>query len=242
MPAFGGYHPFPRRCGGEWHRLETIHVSLMSQMGSSYPTTSSSISYARNMAIARMLSAAWGTNERMASTWTPSKMDSTLLDRWESILALRPRPGTTDVERRVAVSSLLSEHGTPATQGEIVGKLQALLGDFFVALETISIANAVVHVPSASYPWGTVADGAPWYSTVAHVLVRMTTPTGHTESDFYARAGSVFAELSGLLPAWVTVDWYRAPEVGTPVNVSGGPSAGGFYLDETNLDVLVFDV
>ena len=40
----------------------------------------------------------------------------------------------------------------------------------------------------------------------------------------------------------MTVDWYRAPELGTPITVSGGPSAAGFYLDERNLNESVFDV
>ncbi len=78
--------------------------------------------------------------------------------------------------------------------------------------------------------------------TVAHILVRIQKPAGATEAMFYEAAGKVAPALDPLVPAWVTFDWYRAP-LSTPINVVGGPSAGGFYLDdEHNLDNNVFDV
>ena len=113
----------------------------------------------------------------------------------------------------------------------------------FVAIEYISTANAVIHVPDTSYPWGTVVAGAPWTSTVARILVLLEKPAGYSESDFYAAAAKVAPAIDGLIPAYCTFDWYRGSSAYPAIEVSGGPSRAGFYLDSPeNLDNSVFDV
>ena len=77
----------------------------------------------------------------------------------------------------------------------------------------------------------------------ADFLVRLQKPDGFSEGEFYEQAGKVTSLLDDVLPAWCTFDWYRAPTGGPAVTVAGGPSAGGFYLDQDhNLDNHVFDI
>jgi hypothetical protein len=74
--------------------------------------------------------------------------------------------------------------------------------------------------------------------------VRTQLPTNYRETDFLSAVASMNTFMDSVLPVWVSFDWYRSGS--TPVNVSGGPSGGGFYLDEVppnrNLDFEVFDV
>jgi hypothetical protein len=196
--------------------------------------------YVENMAIARAIAAAWGTNERLGNLWDPARMPRSAVARWEAILALPPLATDDDVARRARIRAAFERFGAPAINGVLTAKLYEALGDAFVAIEYISFANAVIQVPDGTYPWGVVGD-SPWSSTVAHVLVRLQKPAGWSEGDFYEAAGKVGQILDPELPAWCTFDWYRPGPIS--VNVPGGPSAAGFYLDtDANLDNACFDV
>jgi hypothetical protein len=243
MPKFGGYSPFPKRMGGGRPRVETLTKALAADRGDGFDALNrETIAYTIDTAIARALSAAWGTNQRLAQLWDPRRMSEDILARWEKILALTPLADETVASRRDRVEAILARFGQPAWASEITTKLQAEIGDAFVALETISFDNANILVPDGTYPWG-APGGVPWSSTVAHILIRLQKPTGWSEGDFYDAAAKVVLVLDPLLPAWVTFSWYRAPDTGVAVDVAGGPSAGGFYLDdEHNLDNNVFDV
>jgi uncharacterized protein YmfQ (DUF2313 family) len=221
--------------------VQVILDSLNADRGTAYDAaTSTTTVYVENMAIARAVAAAWGTNERLGNLWVAGSMTDDVLERWERILAINPPPTDTGTERRERIAALFARFGQPVINGYLSTILAAELGDVFVAVESISYANARILVPDASYPWGVVVTGgSPWSSTVAHVMVRLQKPTGWTEREFYDAAGQVLPLLDPLLPVWATVDWYRPGAVS--VAVSGGPSAGGFYLDEAlNLDNQVF--
>jgi hypothetical protein len=241
MPTFGGMSPYPRRFGGGEPRVKTVLETLNADRGTAFDTSNREATvYVNDMAIARALSAAWGTNERLGNLWMPYRMSTDTLVRWEKILAINPSPESTEFERRTYLATLFSNFGQAAISGRITELLTEALGDAFVAVESISYANAVIYVPDGTYPWGSVIADTPWSSTVAHVLVRLQKPTGWSEFDFYEAAGRVIQLLEPILPVWTTVDWYRAGPVS--VAVSGGPSAGGFYLDdEHNLDNECFD-
>lgn len=228
--------------GGGKRTLEYVLESLNAQRGTAYDITEDSAVYAENMAYARALAEVLSMNQRLANQWIPSKM-TTCLARWEAICGIRPAPTDTDAVRRARIAQKFDFIGKLANRAKLDEELAAELGSVFVAVEYISYANAIIHVPDGTYPWGTVSSGAPWCSTVAHVLIKTQVPTGYTEEDYYAAVARVSPLMEQLAPAWVTWDWYRAPASGTPVSVSGGPSAGGFYLDdEHNLDNNVFDV
>jgi hypothetical protein len=65
-----------------------------------------------------------------------------------------------------------------------------------------------------------------WASSVAHILILCTVPTGMTEAEYYRRTGNLSKELDDVLPAWMTFDVGR-----------NGTSPGEFILDdEHNLD------
>lgn len=237
MPAFGGLSPYPRRCGGGTPRLQVILESLNTQMGDGYDTQQTSYVYARNMAIARMLNGAWATNARLGNQNDGKRMTTTLA-RWVKIRDIRLAADANDDTKRAAVVKRERQDGRSPTLDVIHDELVEALGPLFVALELIAPPVAVVHDDSGYF--GSAVDGAPWYSTVAHILVRVVQPAGYSDAEFFDIASRTHKVLDPLVPAWVTYDWYTAPIVGTPIPVTDGPSASGFYLDEPNLSRVVF--
>lgn len=242
---YGGYAPYPRRFGGGRPLLRILHDALASARGSALDATNSStVAWVETMAHARaMCFDGFGTSRRLAMQWDPARTTD-MLGRWEKLFGITGAPGATDHERRqVLVQRWRRFLDASALHSRLVTRLVLAVGEIFTAIEYISYANAVIHVPDLSYPWGDEAPGRPWYSTVAHVLVRLTKPAGYSEAAFYAAAAKIHPALDGILPSWCTADWYRAPSTGPAIEVSGGPAAGGFYLDDDhNLDNSVFDV
>lgn len=231
--AFGGKTPYPRKLGGGKPRVETVLEGLNADRGTAFDTSNTDATvYVNNIAIARAIAAAEGTNERLSRIWDPMSMPAELVPRWEKILALASLSSDTLLARRRRIKSVFERFGQSTINGRIVTILEDALGDVFVDVEYISYANAIIIVPDGTYPWGTTADETEWSSTVAHILVKLEKPSGWTEAQFYDAAGKVPLLLDPILPVWTTVDWYRAGATSTVV--SGGPSAGGFYLDEAN--------
>jgi hypothetical protein len=237
----GAFHPFPRRFGGNKHNgkplIEVVQESLSAARGLAFDSdNTTTVVWLENHAYARAIACdGWQVNERLSLQWDPRRTTD-MLPRWESIFRLRPGPDVSDRARRAELTARWQRFSGVTNHSRIVTALEGALGDYLYAVEYISLANAVVHVPSGSYPWGTVASGAPWYSTVAHIMIRLQKPTGATEGQFYEMAGKVPQILDPIVSSFVTFAWYRAP-VSTPVAVSGGPSAGGFYCDDLhNLD------
>jgi len=243
--GYGGYHPYPRRFGGGRPRLRIVHDALNAARGTAINASdTTTVAWVENMAYARAITFdGYGQNERMALQWDPERMTA-FLPRWERIFRITPPPTATDRERRVAVlrafRRVLDASGL---HERLVSALAAEIPDYFSAVEYIDITNAVVNVPDNTYPWGTPNAAVPWSSTVAHVLILLIKPANANERDFYAAASKVAPIADRILPTWCSFDWYRAPAGGPAVNVSGGPSQGGFYLDDDhNLDNNVFDV
>ncbi len=242
--SYGGYHPYPRRFGGGKPTLQTAHESLNEQRGSALDASNpSTVAWLEDMALMRaIVFDGWHTNQRLAHQWDPRRMTD-MLARWERLLKLRPRLGATDKERRDAILDHFERFVGVANHAKLIKNLTAALGSAFVGIEYISAANAVITVPDGSYPWGTPNVVRPWSSTVAHILVQVTKPVGWSEEQFYEAASKVAPIADALAPAWVTYDWYRAPAGHAGIVVSGGPQAGGFYLDDAhNLDNNVFSV
>ena len=238
MP-YGGHFPYPRRFGGGRPRLRIVHDALNAARGSALDASNSStVAWVENMAHARAITFdGFGTNERLSLQWDPDRMTA-FLPRWEKILGITPAPNAPEKTRRDEVRKRFRRFIEAASlHSRLTARLQQELGELFVAVEYLDIANAVVHAPDVNYPWGTVVNGYPWYSTVAHILVLLRKPIGYSEGDFYAGAAKVFPATDGLIPAWSTIRWYRAPLGYPAITVSGGPSQGGFYLDApANLD------
>ncbi len=242
--SFGGYHPYPRRFGGGRPLLRIVHDSLNASRGSGVDASdSSTTAWVENMAFARaIVFHGYGVNARLALQWDPRHVTD-MLSRWETIFRIVPAPTQTESERRGILTLRFRRFlEAAAFHSRLVSRLSDELGEIFGAVEYLSAANAKVHVPDSSYPWGTVLAGAPWESTVANILILLVKPAGYTESDFYDAAAKASIALDGLLPSWCTFSWYRAPANGVPISVIGGPSQAGFYLDnDHNLDNSVFD-
>lgn len=240
MSYFGGLSSTPLRFGGGRPMLQVILDSINSSMGTGYIPDPTSIVYVRNLALAKVILQAWSTNQRLANNGNPSTL-TTLLTRWEHILALPVDPSLSDVARRARALELWSRNGQAFDTQYLTDKVSGLLGPVFVAIEFISYANAVVHSPDGTYPWGTQTAGYPWYSTVAHILIRTQKPTGWNEGQYRAAVGKANALLDAIVPAWVTWTAYHPPEGRSPTNTPGGPSAGGIFCDTPNtLDYCVF--
>lgn len=240
MPSFGGFAPYPRRLGGGRTRLQEVLDTLNADKGTAFNTENTqSVVYAENMALARDISAAWGTNERLSKLWDARRMPLDAIKRWEKILALAPAPEDNDQTRRERIEHSFSRFGKPSINNILSAALIEALGSAFVSIDYIDYAFASITVPDGSYPWGSVLEGAPWSSNTARLLVRMQKPTGWREIDFYAAVGVLATELESALPVWATFDFYRPGPVSSSV---GGVTAAGFYLDdESNLDNQVLD-
>ena len=242
--GYGGYHPYPRRFGGGKPSLQVIHDGLNAQRGDAFNPVDGSVVSIENMAFARAICFdGWGTNARLANQWDP-RTTTDMLRRWERIFGIRPDSAASESERRTELTRRWRRFGRVSNHAAMETELGSRLGSFFVAIEYISLANAFVASPDNSYPWGVVLTrGGTWSSTVAHILVLLQKPPGSSEGEFYDAAAKVYPVLDALAPAWATFDWYRAPDPSLPISVLGGPSMGGFYLDqEHNLDNHVLDV
>lgn len=243
--GYGGYHPYPRRFGGGKPRLRIVHESLNAARGSALDATNpDTVVWVENMAYARALTFdGYGTNEKLRLQTDPERVTD-MLARWEKIYRTNPAPGATEAERRAVLTRRVRRFiEAAAFHSRLVRRLQTEVGEVFSAVEYISVANAVIRVDGGGYPFGTTDHGVFWSSTVAHILILLVKPDGYSEEDFYNAAAKVGPAIDGLIPAWSTYDWYRKPASGAPVTVSGGPSQGGFYLDnDANLDNNVFDV
>lgn len=243
--SFGAYHPFPKRRGGGKPRLKVFHEALNAARGTAIDASdSTSVAWVENLAYSRaIVMDGIGANEKLANQRDPDRMTD-MIPRWEAIFGIRPSPTATDRDRRDAIRKRFQRFlSASSIHSKILNVLRNELGSFFVAIEYMSASVVTPTVPDASYPWGVVSPGAPWSSGVAHILVLMTKPIGATEGDFYSAASKVLPAIDGILPSWVSVNWYRKPAIGVAITVSGGPSQGGFYLDNpANLDNNVLSV
>jgi len=228
MPAFGGMTPFPLRCGGGVPSLQRIIESLASQLGTAYDTEDTDgVVYLELMAEARCIQAMWSQNARMANQWQARRMTD-FLPRWEKIYGLPVFPSDSLVDRRARVGVAQARVGR-ADGPAVYDVCTTTLGDAFVEIVHTDSSGAVVWTPTG-WPMGSHGS-INWYSSVAHIAVKVMQPTSMDDAEFYDRTGALMVALDGILPAWVTFDWFRVSSLGD-----------GFFLDdEHNLDNEAFD-
>lgn len=136
--------PYPRRYGGKGDgpRLEHIVTSLNAARGTAYDVSSTSTVYAENMACARVLNAAWGTNARLANAFDPQRATGSMLPRWEKILGLFPAPTDDEVTRRAALVAKWKRFGQRFNTSRVMTLASALLGSALVEVEFADAAGA----------------------------------------------------------------------------------------------------
>lgn len=240
MPANGGLTPGFERYGGGTPNLKRIVDSLNAQRGSAYDTDQTSNIYAENMAFARAINCAWSDNARLANQWDANRMTD-FLSRWEKIFGIYVLDGDSDVERRARIAvSFLRINQQPGYQA-VYDIIYDLLGsDVFVGIvHTTSAAGvngpAVVWTPAGHNVGSHDPDGiVNWYSNIAHVLIQIQLPSYMPQYELDGKISKLGPVLDSFLPAWVTWDWF--------MNIHTSGTVKGFYLDETNLNVEVFDV
>lgn len=103
---------------------------------------------------------------------------------------------------------------------------------------SVTILNPTAHAGD-TITWQVVNPLAPWESSIAHVDAHVDpSQAGFHNADgtpnaiFYNLMGQLGTLLDEIMPAWATFDWY--------INSSHGGQ--GWYLDEPDLDLEVFDV
>lgn len=240
MPFFGGLSSSPLRFGGGTPALKIILESINAQMGSGYNTDHTSIVYVRNLALAKGVRSAWSLNRRLANQGFPMRL-TTLLERTERMYGLPIDPSLNNNQRRQRIEDIENRRGESADFQFVNDGMDRIMGPVFGALEFITLADAVVHSPDGTYPWGTVVEGYPWYSTLDHLLVYTIKPSGWNEGQYRKVVGDANAFLDAVLPAWMTWTVYHVAEGHAGTSVNGAPSHGGFFLDTPNaLDYNVF--
>ena len=234
MAGFGGSNPYPRRFARNV-LLTALTESIHAGRGSSVSQEKTSIVWLESHCIARALHGAWGTNRRIGYCFQPAKCPAELLPRWRTILRIY---GGTDTDMRERWARRWTYFSRETTHALIMETLQRVFGSTFVGVDPASIDNvdSVDADPSEPYLAFDDKDKGPWIGTPYRVIARLEPPAGMSPMEFYDLTSLGEREMDEVLPAWYEFVWYRPPETGAPIAVTGGASAGGFYLDERNLD------
>lgn len=240
MPTYGAFAPQPERYGGGKRRLQYILDALvhaseneigLDASGPPYVTPAAP-TWIEDMATARMLDCAWGTNARAANEFDPQRTQS-MLERWERIFGIVPPPDSTPVSRRRRLLFCFQAFGKDPTYPQVRDDLAFLAGSTFIAIEATSSTVGPSWYPGVSTnPYtedGTVTAGAglfDWWSNVLHLKVHVQRPTGMSAATYAANVAEINRYLDGVLPAWCTWSVYET---------------SGFHLDEANVDVESLD-
>lgn len=225
MGTFGWQSPFPLRLGGNAHKsVQDAYESINSNIGTALSTEDMSATDAENKAFARALGSADRAIERFANQSNPAKLTN-MLERWESILVLRPSVNDTPYSRRHRVAACLLSNYNAGIDG-----LSRIAGESFAPWKTrlqfTSIEDAQVY-----WPGGTPNATYPWYSTAARIVVEFIRPKNSSDAERDLRVDACKAVLDEYAAAWATFD---TSETAADVD------SYGFTLDYPNLDVSCF--
>lgn len=221
----GAYGSLPMRLGGGPEELRVIHEDLLESYGSAFDKSRGGYLWDLCYADARALWAAWQCNARLLAQCNPTTATWSL-SSWERTNGLSSY-GLTIGQRRKQLAEHERRQGQSTSFQHVVDLLRETMGDTFVEIRLLDPDDANVHVPDNTYPWGTVDNSAPWYSSVSHVAVVLQDVPGVSEGEFYERVGAMNSILQGRLSVWATYDWIKLP--------------AGFFLDVSEMDVVPFD-
>jgi hypothetical protein len=242
MPRYGGFSSYPLRYGGgDGGSGKTLHQrvfeSIAAQRGSAYDQTTTTAVGLENFLFAKAI--VWDgyyCSQRLANNFLPTKatVATGMLPRWERIFNAPPALGDTEVQRRARISAAWLSVVQSNIHQSVDTVLVSALGVLYSGTYTYQApATALTYWPGAS----TNTPSLPWYSSILHVDILVNLPASYTSSSgptaaWWAAVGAFVPPLDAMLPAYVTFDWY--------INSSHGGL--GFYLDEFDLDLEIFDV
>jgi hypothetical protein len=112
--------------------------------------------------------------------------------------------------------------GTIYTVLTVAGTAITLTGNYTGTSNTRTSAVLLPAGPATPNPFPDPLIPTPWYSTICHLNIQVQQPAGVTEGEFLTIVADAMVDLDGLLPAWVTFDWFTVDEVQGDI---------GFYLD-----------
>ena len=172
--------------------------------------------------------------------FAPTRVAKALPAAWE----VAPPAAALKAREESAVAAL-TRCGVTEDEATVVAELLAK------ATENLEVGGRVLFAANQSLPWPKEPVARLWHAATllrehrgdGHVAVLTAHGVSGRECNvLHAAAGKVPTTLDPIANAFVTFDWYRAPTGRAPINVSGGPSAAGFYLDQdSNLGNHVFD-
>lgn len=181
--------------------------------GSAYTTAPYTLVDFENLAISRMMSAAFSRNaEKLAANATPAHADERL-DYWVNVLGVPHAPADPKWLLRQRCAAHFEAAVAP-TVAQVELALRSLLGETFVALHSFEGADldtppeptywqAGLHGPS-SYSIG----GSTWMSRRCHLRIEVQQQSGTSIAEFLQLMNvQMFQLLDRMLPAWVTWNW-----------------------------------
>ncbi len=201
---------------------------------------STSMVEVENKAMARLASVGWRAIRRRVNQWNPDRLNSAVrpvsnpetgavedlspLERWERILGVPPRYGSSLAERRANVKAKFIST-TSNARGAIEEAMQGVFGSWYTDILRGTVNDVDysgkspagtrvakwldnVFVFNADYP-GEYDANYPWMSTLSCIIVRFTPPQSADDNAIRERVSKAAAVLDDMLPAWATASIFR---------------------------------
>lgn len=252
MSTFGWKSPLPLKFGGKGKSLvqstyDTVRNNRPEALRGGGDATEVE---AENRMIARMLSVGWRDTARRLAQADPRRLSDkkrpvkfpdgttenlSMLERWERILVIRPRPEDSVTARRQAIHGRLRGYAS-CSLADVSGAMGAIFGDWFQGV----FENDITDVHYAGKPtagnvhayWATNAftfssdypgeyDATkPWTSGLAVINVAFLPPASASQEQIDSAVGQALEVLDDMLPAWMS---------GVITQWGPGQTAAGFY-------------
>ena len=201
--GFGRKNPFPFSFGGGESTLDVLHEALLDAYAPGWDVSDDTEKAAEAYMQALAVTFIWVANRRLAHQGQPLKMIE-FLTMWEEATGLRPSAKDRPIDRRRRLAAKLRGL-INSTLSDIEGACRELLGANCIALHPTAPADEIVYWPGQNPG----PPGFEWSSNrcVLHVEV---TKSGLSDEEFDAAMGELDRLLDGMVPAWMTFNWYTS--------------------------------
>jgi hypothetical protein len=204
-----------------------------SMIGSAFTTDRASLVHAKKLTLARNEAAKSRAVERAIANSRPGTSDE-LLGSWAKVLGVQVYPEDERWEVRLRCDARLSAPFGPNPQ-QVDDSLEKLLGTTYVRTYR-SRGTSLADPPSQTFwsenmqfPAASLGGGT-WMSERARVVVQVRRPPDAELGAFLRTVNvALFRHLDTILPATCTVSW------------TAWDTEPGFYLDESEMDLVGFD-